>query len=500
MPPRQWSSSRGRRSDVTSLLWQRSRPVGLSVRRLRLRGIASAQTPPPYVYSSPLLPLLLQMPQNSWLLANANLYSDVWTPDDLEPLLWMLHRSHRPRSSPRGADSPGTAIAATSSCSAAATRITPATTSIAGTRATCCGSARRCRAKSRPTRCSGKSRSMASITRRSRRTHTTTILFLPVADRFLTWGGAAFNNGGPFIRPLESNPTTQTRLTGPYLFDPNRADGNKVGGTTGSHVQRVAPHPEIVGGQMWQNRDIHYWLAGQPLPGTHIDGCTGNATEGGRDVVYVASAPRYSTGLNLYRYQLNDLANPAADQIAMVGAYAVGVSGQTTCGYDPVRKVFVRTGNNTVPFQFWDLTNAGPTNPDQNVQVNASIAALQSWLSANSHRHPVLRTRIRSDPRTIRALVRCRCDLGTDAARFRQHDDGMGRDATSRSTAAGPSGRHPDGRLGEVALRALLRRVHRVAGHQRRRHLDLQAGGLGAAQSARQCAARRSASRRRRPA
>ena len=141
-------------------------------------------------------------------------------------------------------------------------------------------------------------------------------MFLPVVDRFLTWGGAAYDNGGPFIRPLESNPTTQTRLTGPYLFDPNRADGNKVGGTTGSHVQRVAPHPEIVGGQMWQNRDIHRWLAGQPLPGTHIHGCTGNATEGGLDVVYVASAPRYSTSLSLYRYQLNDVANPAADQIA----------------------------------------------------------------------------------------------------------------------------------------------------------------------------------------
>src|SRR5207248_4480985 len=49
-------------------------------------GIASAQTPPAYVFSSPLLPLLLQMPENSWLQANANLYSNVWTPLSLEPL------------------------------------------------------------------------------------------------------------------------------------------------------------------------------------------------------------------------------------------------------------------------------------------------------------------------------------------------------------------------------------------------------------------------------
>src|SRR5262247_3586120 len=48
---------------------------------------AAAQSPPPYVLSGPLLPLLLQTPANGWLLANANLYRDVWTPPDLEPLV-----------------------------------------------------------------------------------------------------------------------------------------------------------------------------------------------------------------------------------------------------------------------------------------------------------------------------------------------------------------------------------------------------------------------------
>src|SRR5262245_24233912 len=49
-------------------------------------GHAVAQTPPPYVFSGPLLPLLLQMPENAWLQANANLYSNVWTSPSLEPL------------------------------------------------------------------------------------------------------------------------------------------------------------------------------------------------------------------------------------------------------------------------------------------------------------------------------------------------------------------------------------------------------------------------------
>ena len=64
---------------------------------------------------------------------------------------------------------------------------------------------------------------------------------------------------------LEIRSDDLSRSTGPYLFDPNRADGNKVGGTTGSNVMRVDPTP-IAGGQMWENRDIPLHLAGQSIP------------------------------------------------------------------------------------------------------------------------------------------------------------------------------------------------------------------------------------------
>src|SRR6185437_15573921 len=50
------------------------------------------------------------------------------------------------------------------------------------------------------------------------------------------------------------------------------------------------------------------------------------------------------------------------------------------CGYAPARKLFVRTGDNSTPFSFWDLTTAGPNNFDQKVQIDATIAGLQSWL------------------------------------------------------------------------------------------------------------------------
>ena len=46
----------------------------------------AAQPLPAYVFSSPMLPLLVQMPENGWREINANFFSDVWTPPELEPM------------------------------------------------------------------------------------------------------------------------------------------------------------------------------------------------------------------------------------------------------------------------------------------------------------------------------------------------------------------------------------------------------------------------------
>jgi hypothetical protein len=345
-------------------------------------GGAFAQSIPPYVGSGPLLPLILQMPQNSWLRVNANFYSDVWTPDYLEPLdngathtpdriilawssfAWDSNRGDLIIYGGGHANYSGNDVYRWRSTNlqweraALPSEITAADPVIGNT-------------------------TVDGVYNAPISSHTyDNNIFLPIVDRFMTWGGAAYDNGQPYSTWLESDPT-QSRLTGPYLFDPNRADGNKVGGITGSNVKRVDP-TSIAGGQMWQNRDINKNIATQALPGTHVNGCTGYASEGGHDIVYTASAGRYSTSLNLYRYQITDVANPTLDLSTMVGVFSVGVTGQTTCGYDPARKVFVRTGNNSVPFQFWDLTTPGPTNPDRNVQIDSTIASLQAWLSAQS--------------------------------------------------------------------------------------------------------------------
>ena len=42
--------------------------------------------------------------------------------------------------------------------------------------------------------------------------------------------------------------------TGPYLWDPSRADANMVGGLDGSQVA-PATYPDVTGGRMWTNRN-----------------------------------------------------------------------------------------------------------------------------------------------------------------------------------------------------------------------------------------------------
>jgi hypothetical protein len=188
-------------------------------------------------------------------------------------------------------------------------------------------------------------------------------IFLPHADRLLIFGGAAYNNGGPYL--VRTGAST-SRPTGPYLFDPNKADANKVGGTTGSHVKRVSPFPQITGGMMWENRDI-YEFAASVMPKKFVNGTTAYASENGRDVVYVTGVMS-SSAMNLYRYVVNDVNDPLADTVTQVGRYAESFSGGGAGAYDPQRKLYVRTAaySTSATFTYWDLTKAGPTNGNVN--------------------------------------------------------------------------------------------------------------------------------------
>ncbi|MEY3122111.1 MAG: hypothetical protein RI993_936 [Pseudomonadota bacterium] len=207
-------------------------------------------------------------------------------------------------------------------------------------------------------------------------------VFLPIIDRYLNFGGAIYPDGGAYRRPSENDPAL-LRSTGPYLFDPGKANPNKVGGATGSHVQRAGQFPGIEGGEMWENRDLPKYLPDQYSLRGHINGCTAYSPESDQyDVVYVASRRGGGTGLALHRYQITDIHNPALDQYEIVGIFWGSPSAQTSCGYDPVRKVFLKSGINTQPFQFWDLRPERTTNRDQKVVMTETGADFMSWIQS----------------------------------------------------------------------------------------------------------------------
>jgi len=165
--------------------------------------------------------------------------------------------------------------------------------------------------------------------------------FLPIVDRFVAFGGAAWNTGNSFV--LNDGVTR----TGPYFWDPSRADPNKVGGLTGSQVNPAA-YPDVLGGEMWENRDRN-------RTGTYkysMDGTTAYTEENGKDVIYL-------NWVDVWRYTVNDIGNPAADTMELVGInWDVGY-GQGTGAYIPERKLYVRASGR---FGYWDLSKAGPEN------------------------------------------------------------------------------------------------------------------------------------------
>ncbi len=157
--------------------------------------------------------------------------------------------------------------------------------------------------------------------------------FFPVADRFVTFGGAAYQTGGGFQRP-------DGAATGPYFWDPSKADANKVGGTTGSQVDQT-----VVGGNMWQNRDNR-----EPIQTTNT--ASAYANENGKDVLYIQG------GNTLLKYTVNDLTDSSSDSYEIVGRALQTFSGKGAGAYSPFENMFVRTSGGTQDFNVWLLDNS----------------------------------------------------------------------------------------------------------------------------------------------
>ncbi|MCB1749898.1 MAG: hypothetical protein KDK06_22195 [Gammaproteobacteria bacterium] len=179
------------------------------------------------------------------------------------------------------------------------------------------------------------------------------VVYLPMVDRLAVMGGSVWPGDGRDYVAADG-----VTRTGPYFWDPAKADPNKVGGLAGSQVNPQL-FPDVLGGEMWENRNsvVEDGVLVGPLRTNY--GKTAATVIDGKDVVYMAS---YSTEGLLFKYTVNSL-DAAEDTWEVVGTKQGGAAyfGAGAGALDTNRNAFVQTADNKLIF--WDLNNAGPTNP-----------------------------------------------------------------------------------------------------------------------------------------
>ncbi|BCT69205.1 PEP-CTERM sorting domain-containing protein [Nitrosospira sp. NRS527] len=190
--------------------------------------------------------------------------------------------------------------------------------------------------------------------------------YLPVNNMFITFGGAA-QNGGNFEKTDGKNVTR----AGPFLWDPDKADPNKVGGTTGSgwNMVNVAQ-----GGNMWTDRQGQ-WTGSEPP--IYVNATTAYRTENGKDVVYVTADSNASGFPVLYRYEVGDVRNGGKDSWEAVGTTWNSVGYQGTATIDTTHNLYIRTANHIGPYTadlaIWDLDNSNTANPNNNADIGINL-------------------------------------------------------------------------------------------------------------------------------
>lgn len=186
-------------------------------------------------------------------------------------------------------------------------------------------------------------------------------VFLPVNDRFLTFGGAIHPFGGTFRALIDG----QVQRTGPWVWDPNKANGSLVGGSSGSGYDA-----NTAGGNMWTNRLPT--LTGGTLASA-INGTTAVRTENGKDVIYVTSDANQSGLPNLYRYTVGNIAAGQGDSLEWLGRTYYGYAHEGAGTLDTNRNLFVRTTGHpelATDLLVWNLTGASSSHVALDFDVN----------------------------------------------------------------------------------------------------------------------------------
>ncbi len=184
-------------------------------------------------------------------------------------------------------------------------------------------------------------------------------IFLPVNNMFANFNGPSWNSGDrgkTYVNGVESN-------SGPWLFDPTKANPNKVGGTTGSGYD-----PSSLGGDMWVNR-YGQWTGTEGPYAPYVT--TAYRNEGGKDVVYLTMDQGASHFPKLYRYTFGDVRNGALDSWEFVGVTTNSVIRGGTGTIDSAHNLLVRTSlyDNLGDLAIWKLANSSAANPHGNPDV-----------------------------------------------------------------------------------------------------------------------------------
>lgn len=194
--------------------------------------------------------------------------------------------------------------------------------------------------------------------------------YLSVAGRYLVLGGAAYNVNIEQQQVLADGTLV---ATGPYVFDPAKADGTLVGGTTGSGVDA-----STAGGQMWQNRNtradlfnVTTWRGTTAL--SMLDGTSASTVENGVDVVYFTG--RAGPENYLMRYQVTDIDDPSQDVMTVIGVSNDSSTPYGAAAYDSDKGFYVSLStDNSQPFVVWDVAqDPGAENEAISISVDPAL-------------------------------------------------------------------------------------------------------------------------------
>jgi hypothetical protein len=190
-------------------------------------------------------------------------------------------------------------------------------------------------------------------------------VYAPGADRFVVFGGGAYNSGGP----LTGGPNNLR--TGVWWWDPSKADPNKVGGADGTGW-----NPATQGSVSWEERLNDPWR-GLPINQgmSYLNGTNAYRSENGRDVIYLSIDSNASGLPQLWRYQLG--INGGPDTWARVGTTQNSVMREGTAAIDTNRGLFVRTAQPAVgrvsDLAVWNLANNNTNNPGANLDFSVRL-------------------------------------------------------------------------------------------------------------------------------